>query len=144
MYNNVGKGRKKITEGEYLVLIGEAVKAARVQRGMSRKALAAAIGVSPTQIYRIESGRSGANVETLQKIAQTLGVPVSSLLDEGTTATANIDSKATETPESDSPAWLGSAWLYVGKKATEYSFGPQDVLEAIELLRLLRERSHIL
>lgn len=126
------------------MLIGEAVRAARVQRGMSRKALAAAIGVSPTQIYRIESGRSGANIETLQKIAQTLGVPVSSLLDEGTAVTTKIDNKAIETPVADSPAWLGSAWLYVGKKATEYNFGPQDVLEAIELLRLLRERSQLL
>lgn len=116
--------------------IGQAIKEARIRRGLSRKELGDAVHLSATQIYRIESGQSGINFQTLRRIAQALNLDFTALLDSSVAATTN-----TETDEVHNSGDHAAGWLSVGRKAAEYALSPQDVLEAIEILRLVRERA---
>jgi len=56
----------------------EAIQMARLSKGWSRKRLAAEAGTTPQTIGRIESGLS-ASPETIKKVADALGRPVSEL-----------------------------------------------------------------
>lgn len=56
--------------------IGAAVKNRRKELGYSQEWLAEFLGVSYQQVQRYENGISMINVETIQKIASALSVPV--------------------------------------------------------------------
>ena len=58
------------------------IKAIRVQKGITQKKLADAVGVSSPYIHDLEINNRGARNETLDKIAAALGVTVSELLGE--------------------------------------------------------------
>ena len=51
----------------------------RVERGLSRKDLAAAVGVNPQTIGFLERGTYNPSVELALKLAAVLGVPVDTL-----------------------------------------------------------------
>jgi transcriptional regulator with XRE-family HTH domain len=53
--------------------IGKRLKAARVDRGLTLKAVEAACGVSATHISEIERGAASPTVGALEKIARALG-----------------------------------------------------------------------
>lgn len=57
--------------------IGNQVRALRVAAGASGGALAQRSGISPSMLSRIERGMVSPSVETLDRIADGLGVPVS-------------------------------------------------------------------
>jgi transcriptional regulator with XRE-family HTH domain len=65
--------------GEHL---SNKIKAIRVQKGITQKKLADAVGVSSPYIHDLENNNRGARNETLDKIAAALGVTVSELLGE--------------------------------------------------------------
>ena len=50
------------------------IRSHRSARNLSQKELAERVGTSHSAISRIESGRYGMTVDTLQRIAQALGV----------------------------------------------------------------------
>ena len=54
----------------------------REQAGLSAPDLAAAAGVSRQQIHGYESGRNEPRLSTLLRLAEALGVTVSTLVDE--------------------------------------------------------------
>lgn len=58
----------------------ERLAALRKSRGLSQKALAAAIGVHETHLRRYEAGRSQPTLEVLQNLARTLRVSSDVLL----------------------------------------------------------------
>jgi transcriptional regulator with XRE-family HTH domain len=64
-------------------LLGERVRVARETIPMAQKDLAALVDVDDSAIRAIEKGRRGVSIETLLKLADTLHVPASSLLGEG-------------------------------------------------------------
>lgn len=70
--------------------LGERVRQARAQRGMSRKALAADSGVSERYIAQLEAGQGNISVLLLQQIAAALNIPLAELLSEGTAAPAEL------------------------------------------------------
>lgn len=51
----------------------------RVEKGLSRKDLAAAVGVNPQTIGFLERGAYSPSVELALKLAQVFGVPVEAL-----------------------------------------------------------------
>jgi transcriptional regulator with XRE-family HTH domain len=55
---------------------GKAIKIIRNSRGLSQKDLADRIKLAPSYISRIEAGERKPTIETLEKIAKKLGVPV--------------------------------------------------------------------
>ena len=59
--------------------LGDAVRAARSQRGLSQEALGLATGVHRNYIGGIERGERNPTVETVAKLADALGVSVADL-----------------------------------------------------------------
>jgi transcriptional regulator with XRE-family HTH domain len=54
--------------------LAQVIRQHRTARNLSQKELAQRVGTSHSAISRIESGRHGFTVDTLQRIAQALGV----------------------------------------------------------------------
>jgi len=69
-------------ESAYLAQLGERVRSWRNGRGMTRKALAEASGVSERYLAQLEAGRGNISVLLLRKVAQAMRVPVESLVRE--------------------------------------------------------------
>jgi len=69
-------------EDAYLARLGERVRAWRAERGMSRKALALASGVSERYLAQLEAGRGNISVLLLRKLARAMGVAVERLVRE--------------------------------------------------------------
>jgi len=60
--------------------MGDRLRSARVGRGMSLRALADVLGVSPSLISQVETGRARPSVSTLYAIANELGISLDELL----------------------------------------------------------------
>jgi transcriptional regulator with XRE-family HTH domain len=61
-------------------LVGERLRAARRERGLSVGALAEAAGIGKGSLSEIENGARNPTLGTLQALAGTLGVPLATLL----------------------------------------------------------------
>lgn len=59
--------------------IGATIKKRRKELGHSQEQLAEKVGVSYQQIQRYENGSSMLNVENVQRIANVLNIPISSI-----------------------------------------------------------------
>ena len=68
------------TDSEYLRLLGEALRAARARRGVTRKMLAKDSGVSERFLAQLESGTGNASVLILRQISQALNLPLEVML----------------------------------------------------------------
>jgi transcriptional regulator with XRE-family HTH domain/quercetin dioxygenase-like cupin family protein len=62
--------------------IGERIRAERVRRGISLRGLARSVGVSPSLISQIETGKCQPSVSTLYAITTVLGVSVQDVFGE--------------------------------------------------------------
>jgi transcriptional regulator with XRE-family HTH domain/quercetin dioxygenase-like cupin family protein len=60
--------------------IGERIRAERVRRGISLRGLARGVGVSPSLISQIETGKCQPSVSTLYAITTVLGVSVQDII----------------------------------------------------------------
>jgi transcriptional regulator with XRE-family HTH domain len=58
----------------------ENIRHIREERGMSQRALADRAGVVKSTIYEAEAGRHIPRIQTLEKIANALGVEIADLL----------------------------------------------------------------
>ena len=65
---------------QFLLALGEQVREARAQRGMSRRILAEASGVSERYLAELESGRGNVSVLLLRQIASALSLPIEELM----------------------------------------------------------------
>src|SRR5947209_13920876 len=68
------------SEIQYLRLLGESVRAARAQCGMTRKMLAEQSGVSERFLAQLEGGTGNASILLLRQIAQALDRPLEAIL----------------------------------------------------------------
>lgn len=59
---------------------GVKIKEIRQQRGLTQKQLGDMCGIADANIRKYENGKQNPKIETLQKIADALGVPVTELL----------------------------------------------------------------
>jgi len=66
--------------GVLAAVVGPSVRAARKRRGMSQKALAAAIGVGRVWICNIEKGHALPSLPALVRLADCLGASADELL----------------------------------------------------------------
>lgn len=71
-----------MTETAYLSLLGDRVRAWRSEQGVTRKALAAASGVSERYLAQLEAGEGNISVLLLRKLARAMAVPVEALVRE--------------------------------------------------------------
>ncbi|MDE0705813.1 MAG: helix-turn-helix transcriptional regulator [Rhodospirillaceae bacterium] len=67
----------------YLAGLGERVRAARARRGMSRKVLSRASGVSERYLAQLEAGKGNISIGLLRKVAEAMSVPLGDLVREG-------------------------------------------------------------
>jgi transcriptional regulator with XRE-family HTH domain len=79
--------------------VGERIREERARRGLSLRGLARAVGVSPSLISQIETGRSRPSVSTLYGITRALGITLEDVFDPGIDAMASMRS-ASVPPES--------------------------------------------
>jgi transcriptional regulator with XRE-family HTH domain len=76
----VARGRRNGgTEPEYAT-IGDRLRQARLARAMSLRKLAQVLGVSPSLISQVETGRAKPSVNTLYALATELGISLDELL----------------------------------------------------------------
>lgn len=68
--------------GSLRLALGEAVRAARLRRGMSQEQLAAAAGLDRTYVSGLERGTRNPALSTQERLAAALGVPLGELLAE--------------------------------------------------------------
>jgi len=73
-------GRPQSSDSEYLRELGETVRAARAQRGMTRRMLAIHSGVSERFLAQLESGTGNASVLILRQISQALNLSPEAML----------------------------------------------------------------
>ncbi len=69
-------------DAAFLAQLGTRVRVWRNQHGMSRKALAAASGVSERYLAQLEAGQGNMSVLLLRKVARAMGAPVEHLVRE--------------------------------------------------------------
>jgi XRE family aerobic/anaerobic benzoate catabolism transcriptional regulator len=67
-------------EAEYLKLLGERIRIARAQRGMTRRILARDSGVSERYLAQLEAGQGNISIALLRKVAQAMGLPLADLV----------------------------------------------------------------
>src|SRR5882672_6971492 len=72
------KGRRMAVE---LPSLGDRIRAGRLSRGLSLRALAAEVGVSASMISQIENGKSQPSVSTLYAITSALGMSIQAVFD---------------------------------------------------------------
>ncbi len=90
--------------------MGARVRQARIAAGLSLRAAAQRIGVSPATLSAVENGKTGISVPRLRVLATVLGTTVSWLVGEqesAMTGAARPDSPPadTATPGTESPDW---------------------------------------
>lgn len=71
----------------FLVALGERVKALRARRGMTRKAVSLAAGVSERHLANLEYGEGNASILVLQQVAHALHCTLAELIGDVTTST---------------------------------------------------------
>jgi XRE family transcriptional regulator, aerobic/anaerobic benzoate catabolism transcriptional regulator len=67
-------------ETEYLKLLGERIRTARAQRGMTRRILARDSGVSERYLAQLEAGHGNISIALLRKVGQAMGFPLADLV----------------------------------------------------------------
>lgn len=78
--------------------VGQRIREVRLQRGLTLRGLARAVGVSASLVSQIETGKSQPSVSTLYAITKALGISVEDVFD------TNGDARATAGPISALPA----------------------------------------
>ena len=68
--------------------IGPRVRARRLELGMSMRELARRLGVSPSFVSRLETGRCPPSVGTLRALTSELGISASDLLSDSDAASS--------------------------------------------------------
>lgn len=84
-----------------MIELGNKIRAARKERGLTMKQLAAEVGVSYLTIFRVETGKVSPSVVLLSEIAQCLGSSVVSFIEETKKELVLIRAEDQPTVESD-------------------------------------------
>ncbi len=66
---------------EIAKILGQRIRNYRTAKGLSQEKLAELSGCHPTYIGQIERGEKNATVESIEKIAVALGIPLSKLFE---------------------------------------------------------------
>lgn len=120
--------------------LGERIRLARKQAGLSMVALAQRIGVSHGAISQFERGKCGVSIETLRRIAAATGTNLSELfggapqseyvaVDAGVGVLAGDASRWPDFMQGEAPVyWPGTLRSFVSSAAAEMArLGPDEV-----------------
>jgi XRE family aerobic/anaerobic benzoate catabolism transcriptional regulator len=104
----------------YLKRVGERVRLARARRGMSRKSLSKASGVSERYLAELERGAGNASLLVLRQLADALSIEAAALVSDAPERAIDL-TLAIHQLERLSPADLGEARRLLAQR-----FGPAD------------------
>ena len=104
----------------YLKRVGERVRLARARRGMSRKSLSKASGVSERYLAELERGAGNASLLVLRQLAEALSIEAAALVSDAPERAIDL-TLAIHQLERLSPADLGEARRLLAQR-----FGPAD------------------
>jgi transcriptional regulator with XRE-family HTH domain len=76
----VVRGRRETSSEAEFATMGDRLRRARTSRGLSLRAVAKRLGVSPSLISQVETGRAMPSVSTLYALATELGISLDELL----------------------------------------------------------------
>src|SRR6476660_5728764 len=107
-------------EEAYLKRVGERVRLARARRGMSRKSLSKASGVSERYLAELERGAGNASLLVLRQLADALSIEAAALVSDAPERAIDL-TLAIHQLERLSPADLGEARRLLAQR-----FGPAD------------------
>ena len=82
-----------MTDEELAAIIGRNVREFRERAGLSQKAMSEKTGLAQPHVSRLEAGTHLPSVATLKKVADTLRIPICSLLDPPAEEKADDDEK---------------------------------------------------
>ena len=101
----VANGRRNGSPEPEYATIGDRLRQARQARGLSLRRLAETLGVSPSLISQVETGRAKPSVNTLYALATELGISLDVLLfmDTPPVTGARNGGPITESPNSGLP-----------------------------------------
>ena len=99
--------------------IGGLVRSVRERKGLSLRALAGQLGVSPATMSQLETGKTRVSALRLVRIADALGVAVQDLL---------VPTKAPDAPVDGEPVGAGPLGKVAGPPANRH---PVDVVERV-------------
>jgi ribosome-binding protein aMBF1 (putative translation factor) len=71
----------RMTDGELAKVIGDNIRAARAEAGLTQAALSVKAGILVPHISRMESGAHLPSVASLKRVADALELPICALLD---------------------------------------------------------------
>ena len=74
----------------YLRMLGRRVRETRAMRGMTRKILSEASGLSQRYLAQVEAGEGNLSIIRLRQLAGAMGVPLADLLTEGSERSADL------------------------------------------------------
>lgn len=78
---STGEQSRERHERRYMIELGQRIRAAREERGLTQRAAAEAAGIATDMISRLENGRyTSPGLRTLLRIADGLGTSIASLL----------------------------------------------------------------
>ena len=69
--------------------VGENIRRIRKEKGLTQKALGEKCGMYESQIRAYELGKANPKIETINKIAFALDVPINALVDDGVLSLTN-------------------------------------------------------
>jgi XRE family transcriptional regulator, aerobic/anaerobic benzoate catabolism transcriptional regulator len=99
----------------YLERVGERVRLARARRGMSRKSLSRASGVSERYLAELERGAGNASLLVLRQIAEALSIEAAALVSDALERPVDL-TLALHQPERLSPAELAEARRLIAQR----------------------------
>lgn len=67
--------------GDLAKIVGQRIRNYRTQRGLSQEKLAELAGCHPTYIGQLERGEKNATLESIDKVASSLGLTLSTLFE---------------------------------------------------------------
>lgn len=76
--------------------VGKRIRSYRLQLGFSQEKVAELSGCHPTYIGQVERGEKNATLESIEKIAAAIGVPLSALFDKMERTDEDVPAKCYE------------------------------------------------
>jgi XRE family aerobic/anaerobic benzoate catabolism transcriptional regulator len=116
----------------YLKRVGERVRLARARRGMSRKSLSKASGVSERYLAELERGAGNASLLVLRQIAEALSIEASALVSDAPERPVDL-TLAVHQLERLSPAELAEARRLIAQRFGQASASAQGRIALVGL-----------
>jgi XRE family aerobic/anaerobic benzoate catabolism transcriptional regulator len=119
-------------EEAYLKRVGERVRLARARRGMSRKSLARASGVSERYLAELERGAGNASLLVLRQIAHALSIEAAALVSDAPERPIDL-TLVLHQLERLSPAELGEARRLIAQRFGQTAAAAQGRIALVGL-----------